>query len=62
MPPSAFLHGATALKDMPKNTPIVVYCISGSRSNVAKHMLEDLGYTDIINGINKAQVESRYEL
>jgi len=32
-----------------KNTPIVVYCASGSRSAFAARMLKSAGYTDVIN-------------
>lgn len=29
------------------DTPVLVYCRSGYRSNVAAHKLEDFGYTEI---------------
>ena len=32
-----------------ENTPIVVYCASGSRSAFAARMLKSAGYTDVIN-------------
>ncbi|MGA9406929.1 MAG: rhodanese-like domain-containing protein [Bacteroidota bacterium] len=32
-----------------KNTPIVLYCASGSRSAFAARLLKSAGYTDVIN-------------
>ena len=34
----------------PKDRPVVVYCHSGTRSGVARNMLERAGYTQAING------------
>jgi phage shock protein E len=48
IPPDRLMNGAT------------VYCRTGSRSNVAMHLLGQLGYTNIKNGINKDQVEARF--
>ena len=33
----------------PKDTPIVLYCASGSRSGHAARLLKQAGYTDVIN-------------
>lgn len=33
-----------------KNTEIIVYCASGSRSKLAKVLLERLGYTNVTDG------------
>lgn len=60
IPPSELMAGAKELNDIPKDTKIIVYCRTGSRSNVAKHILSDLGYSDITNGINKEQVQAKY--
>lgn len=62
IPPSALLAGAKELANISKHAKIIVYCKSGSRSNVATHILHELGYTDITNGINKEQVRVRYGL
>lgn len=59
IPPSELLGGASKLAGVPKNSKIIVYCLSGSRSNVAKNILESLGFTNVVNGINKYHVESR---
>jgi len=60
VPPSDIMQGAAALKDVPKDTEIILYCVSGSRSNVSKQILESQGFTNVINGINKDQVRSKY--
>lgn len=62
IPPAALLQGATQLSDVAKDSEIIVYCKSGSRSNVAMNILQSLGFTNITNGINKDQVESRHGL
>lgn len=62
IPPAVLINGAKALADVPKDAEIVVYCVSGSRSNVSKHILEQMGYTNIVNGINKDQVRAKYGL
>lgn len=59
LPPSSLMQGAPEIKDVPKDAQIIVYCITGSRSNVAKQILSQLGYKHITNGINKAHVEAR---
>lgn len=46
------------LKNIPKDTKIIVYCNSGNRSGIAKNILQELGYINITNGINKEQVKT----
>lgn len=60
VPPSELLQGTKVLQDVPKDTKIIVYCRTGSRSNVAMHLLQQQGFTNVINGINKEQVENRF--
>ena len=60
IPPPELMAGAKIISAVTKDTPIIVYCRSGSRSNVAKNILEGLGYTNITNGVNQGQVEARY--
>lgn len=60
IPPTDLMAGALIISDVATDTPIIVYCRSGSRSNVAKNILEGLGYTNITNGVNQGQVEARY--
>lgn len=62
IPPEQLLEGATELEGVPKDTPLIVYCRSGSRSEVAKGILQNKGYSNITNGINKEQVEAKFHL
>ena len=62
IPPAELLNGAEKLKLIPKNAQIILYCLSGSRSNVAMSIMQGLGYTNIKNGINKQHVEVKYDL
>ncbi len=60
IPPTELMQGAKQLANLAKDTPLIVYCRTGARSNVAMQLLSQLGYTDITNGINKEQVEARF--
>ena len=60
IPPTELMQGAKQLASLTKDTPLIVYCRTGARSNVAMQLLSQLGYTDITNGINKEQVEARF--
>jgi phage shock protein E len=60
IPPSELMRGATALKNIDKDTELVLYCLSGSRSNASMHFLKQMGFTNVVNGINKDQVNARY--
>lgn len=62
IPPSKLMAGAKQLENVAKDTPIVLYCHSGSRSNVSMHILQELGYTNLTNGINRRQVEAKYDV
>lgn len=62
IPPSALMSGTKVLDTIAKDSPIIIYCRTGSRSNVSKQILESLGYTNITNGINKEQVKAKYGL
>ena len=54
------MNGARKIECVPKDTELVLYCVSGSRSNASMHYLQQLGFTNIVNGINKAHVEAKY--
>lgn len=58
IPPADFMSGAfkATLKDVAKDTPIVLYCISGARSNTCSMFLADAGFTNVTNGINEHHV------
>lgn len=60
IPPADIMNGAEKLADVPKDTEIVLYCISGSRSNVCKGILQQMGYTSVVNGVNMHQVQAKY--
>lgn len=60
IPPSQLQQGADTLRDVDRNTPLVVYCVSGSRSNAAIPYLQQLGFHDITNGINQNHVTKNY--
>ena len=60
IPPSKLMAGAEKLKNVAKDTEIILYCRSGSRSNASMHILRQMGYTNLINGINKDQVNAHY--
>lgn len=62
IPPAELMSGAKKLKDVSKDAEIVLYCISGSRSNASMHYLRQMGYTNLSNGINKSQVNAKYGL
>ena len=62
IPPSKLMAGAKKLDGVPKETELVVYCLSGSRSNASMQILKDMGYTNLVNGINKSHVKDKYGL
>ena len=60
IPPAELLSGARALHNIDRDVEIVLYCVSGSRSNSAIHILRSLGFTNLINGINADHVTKKY--
>lgn len=61
LPPTALLAGLPpALADTPKDTEVILYCLSGARSGVAIQLLRRHGFTNLINGINQDQVKAKY--
>lgn len=60
IPPSDIMAGAVKLNDISKDTEIVLYCVSGSRSNVSMQYLQRLGFTNLVNGINQQHVTAKY--
>ncbi len=59
IPPEQFMGNVVPqqLADTGKDTPIIVYCRSGSRANVVAHILEQHGFTNVTNGINQDHAE-----
>jgi len=60
IPPADILNGARKLDGVPKDTQLILYCRTGSRSAVAAGILQDMGYSDVVNGVNKDVVKARY--
>lgn len=60
IPPAELLAGAKKLEGVPKDTELVLYCRSGSRSNASIEILRSFGYTNLVNGINADQVRKNY--
>lgn len=60
LPPAALMAGAKLLEGIPKDTEIILYCRSGARSNASMHYLRQMGFTNLMNGINQAHVEKNY--
>lgn len=61
IPPAKMMAGLPKeLTDTPKDTEIILYCLSGARSGASIRIMEKYGFTNLINGINKDQVKARY--
>ena len=59
IPPATFMTGIIPkeLEGVSLDTEIILYCRSGSRSNVVGHILRSFGFTHIVNGVNQGHVE-----
>lgn len=62
IPPFDLLNKSKKLDGIPRDAEVILYCNTGSRSNVTKRFLESMGYTNVINGINKDHVATRYNV
>lgn len=60
IPPAQLMAGAKELAGVPKDAELIVYCRTGSRSGVSAHILHTLGYTNVMNGINKDHVIAQF--
>lgn len=58
IPVGSISDGAVALQDIPKDSKLVVYCRSGARAENARAQLQQLGFTDVVNGINQDAIEN----
>jgi len=61
IPPAELLAGTKKLDGISKDTEIILYCKTGSRSNVSIQILKSLGFTNLVNGINAGQVRKKYQ-
>lgn len=60
IPPSELVSGTSKLSAIPKDSEVILYCKTGSRSNVSKNILQTMGYTNVVNGINKDFTQAKY--
>ena len=60
IPVKEIMRGSSKLHGVPKDAEIILYCKSGSRSSLAIDALRAQGFSSLVNGINKQQVETRY--
>lgn len=61
LPPATLMQGLPAeLAAVPKDTEIILYCLSGARSGTASQILRGYGFTNLVNGINKDHVAAKY--
>jgi phage shock protein E len=60
IPPSKLMAGSEKLIDVPKDTELILYCRTGSRSAVSMNILQNMGYTNVKNGINKDHVKANH--
>lgn len=44
-----------SLVGVPKDAPIILYCLSGQRSNTCSMILREYGFSNITNGINEGR-------
>lgn len=56
IPPSEIMAGAAQLKNIDKDKKIILYCLSGARSQASINYLRAMGFSNLVNGINKDQV------
>lgn len=63
IPTAEFMTGSvpTKLVNVPKGSPVILYCISGQRSNTCIMILRQYGFTNLTNGINEAQTRRLLE-
>ena len=61
VPLATLLANPKQLTNVSKDVELVLYCRTGSRSAMAKNILTKLGFTNVINGVNKAQVEAKFQ-
>ncbi len=61
LPPATIMQGLPKeLANTPKDAEIVLYCMSGARSAASMRILEQHGFTNLVNGINKDHVTAKH--
>jgi phage shock protein E len=61
IPPKEIMARSPKLDEIDKDSEIVLYCISGSRSNICARLLAGYGFTNVVNGINQFHVETKHK-
>ena len=62
IPLSRLMLNDKKLQNIPKDSELILYCRTGSRSGAAAHIMKSKGYTNITNGINKDQIKAKYDI
>ena len=57
--PAEMMSGSKKLADVPKDTEIILYCRTGGRAGRCVDVLKQMGFTNVVNGINKDHVRAR---
>ncbi len=60
IPGESLMAGAPELKDVPKDATLLVYCRTGSRSQIAMEIFRSMGYQNLLNGINQYIAKERF--
>jgi phage shock protein E len=55
--PLSTIASSPQVAELDKNQPIVVYCRSGGRSQMAQQILVSKGFTNVTNGVNQESLE-----
>lgn len=58
--PMELMRGTDKLDAIPKDAEVVLYCVTGVRARNATMLLNQMGYNNVVNGINKDHVEAKY--
>lgn len=60
IPLTDLMSGTAALDTLDKDAQLVLYCRSGSRSSTAIQIFKQMGFTNLVNGINAEHVAQNY--
>lgn len=58
--PQEIMSGSPKMTALNKDDELILYCFTGARSNAAMRFFQALGFTKLVNGINKDQVARKY--
>lgn len=58
--PASLMSSNTGLEGVGKDTELVLYCRTGSRSAASIQILKQMGFTNLVNGINAGHVVKNY--